>query len=52
MYQRSLKVYHLAARLLNFMGPQILADIERRPRWKEDPDAIREGMACREDRRH
>jgi hypothetical protein len=42
----------LATRILDFMGPQILADIECRPRWKQDLDAIHEGMACREERRH
>jgi hypothetical protein len=42
----------LALKIVDFMGPQILTEIQHRPRWKQDLDAIREGMACREERRH
>jgi DNA-binding NarL/FixJ family response regulator len=43
---------HLANKILDFMGPQILAEIQHRPRWQQDILATRAKMACREERRH
>ncbi len=41
----------LRAKILEFMGIGILVEIQRRPQWKDGMDAIRERMACREERR-
>jgi hypothetical protein len=43
---------NLAVNILNYVGPQILDDIKRLPRWKQDIETTREKMACREERRH
>jgi hypothetical protein len=40
----------LHAELWDFMGPTILADVARRPRWTADLDVEREIVACRSDR--
>jgi hypothetical protein len=45
--KRSLRV-----KILEFMGAEILVEIQRRPRWKEHINAARERMACRYDRCH
>jgi len=42
----------LAVKLLEFMGTDILIELSRLPRWKQDLQAIREKMECREQRRH
>jgi len=41
----------LALKLLDFMGSDILAQVQRSPWWKKDLQAIQEKMACREERR-
>ncbi len=43
---------HLADKILDFMGSQILAEIQHRPQWSQDIEATRAKMACREERRH
>jgi ATP/maltotriose-dependent transcriptional regulator MalT len=45
---------HLAKALVDFMGPQaqILQDVQRRPRWKDNLDATRERQAVRYARNH
>jgi FixJ family two-component response regulator len=43
---------NLAVKILEFMGCEILVDIQRSPRWKQDLQATRERMACREERKH
>jgi hypothetical protein len=43
---------NLAVKILGFMGCEILVDIQRSPRWKQDLQSIREKMACRYDRAH
>ena len=43
---------NLATKLLEFMGAEILCDIQRRPRWKQDLEGIREKMVCRHERAH
>lgn len=43
---------NLALKILEFMGCEILVDIQRSPRWKQDLTAVKEKMACREERRH
>jgi hypothetical protein len=43
---------HLAKAILEFMGLQILTDIQRRPGWKDSINCTHERMACREERRH
>ena len=45
--KRSLRI-----KILEFMGSEILVEIQRRPRWKNNLDAARERMACRYDRCH
>ncbi len=48
-------LYHkrrLADAIANFMGTDILIQIRRKPNWKDNLDATREKMACREERRH
>jgi DNA-binding NarL/FixJ family response regulator len=42
----------LANKILEFLGVDILAQVQRLPQWKQDLQAIREQMACREERRH
>jgi DNA-directed RNA polymerase specialized sigma subunit len=42
----------LAVKLLDFMGTDILVEVRRLPQWKQDLQAIREKMECREQRRH
>jgi DNA-binding CsgD family transcriptional regulator len=42
----------LASKLLDFMGTDILIEVRRLPQWKQDLQAIREKMECREQRRH
>ena len=43
---------HLADAIQNYMGSDILIQIRRKPHWKNDLDASRERLACREERRH
>jgi ribosomal protein L13E len=43
---------HLAKAVAEFMGLDILVDIQRRPRWKDNLNATRERLSCREERRH
>jgi DNA-binding CsgD family transcriptional regulator len=43
---------HLANKILDFMGPQILAEIQKRPQWQQDIQATRAKLACRDERRH
>jgi FixJ family two-component response regulator len=48
-------LYHkerLALKIQEYMGPQILVDILKRPGWKNSINANRERLACREERRH
>jgi len=42
----------LAKSIVEFMGVEILAEIQRRPGWKESLNTTREKFACREGRRH
>jgi hypothetical protein len=41
---------HLAQAIVEFMGPEILKEIQRRPRWKDGVMATRERMACKYER--
>ena len=43
---------NLRMKILEFMGADILIEVRRLPRWKENLKATRDKMACREDRRH
>jgi hypothetical protein len=43
---------NLALEILEFMGINILVDIQRRPQWKDSINASREKPACRDQRRH
>jgi DNA-directed RNA polymerase specialized sigma subunit len=40
----------LRVKILEFMGMDILTEVQRRPQWKEGLDATREGMAVRYER--
>lgn len=42
----------LAVKIQEFMGADILIEVRRSPRWKQDLQAARERMACREERKH
>ena len=42
---------NVAVKILEFMGFDILVQIQRRPQWKQNLETIREKMACREERR-
>jgi len=42
----------LAKSIAEFMGFDILSQIERRPGWKDSLNTTREKFACREERRH
>ena len=41
----------LRVKILEFMGFDILAQVQRRPQWKQNLETIREAMACRVERR-
>jgi hypothetical protein len=41
---------HLAKAIVEFMGPEILQEIQRLPAWKNSILATRERMACKYDR--
>jgi hypothetical protein len=48
-------LYHkerLALKIQNFMGSDILVQIRRKPRWKDDIMTCRERLACKHDRSH
>ena len=48
-------LYHkerLALKIQEYMGPDIIIEIQRRPGWKESINCTREKMACREERKH
>jgi hypothetical protein len=48
-------MYHkerLAKAIVEYMGCEILIDIQRRPEWKNNINCTRERLACREERRH
>jgi hypothetical protein len=42
---------HLASALLQFMGVDILSEVQRKPEWRNNICATRERCACREDRK-
>ena len=42
---------HLAQAIVEFMGPDILMQIQRKPCWKNDLDATKERLACRVEKR-
>ena len=42
----------LAKAIVEFMGPEILIEIQRRPQWKQNLEATKEKMACRYQRSH
>ena len=44
--------HHLAKAVIEFMGPEILKEIQHWPRWKNDILATRERLACRHERSH
>ena len=44
--------HHVASKIIEFMGSDILIQIRRKPSWKDSLDASRERLACREERRH
>jgi FixJ family two-component response regulator len=41
---------NLALKILEYMGINILVDIQRRPGWKDNLDASRERLACKHER--
>lgn len=43
---------HLAKAIIAMMGEDVLSQVTKLPRWRQDLQAIREKMACREERRH
>jgi hypothetical protein len=43
---------HLAKAIIEFMGPQILNEIQCWPRWRNDILATRERLACKHERSH
>jgi hypothetical protein len=43
---------HLARALIEFMGPEILQEIQRLPAWKNSINASRERLACKHERCH
>ena len=42
----------LAKSIVEFMGPDILIEVRRSPRWKDDLMTWRERLACRHERSH
>ena len=43
---------HLAKAIVELMGPDILAQVRKLPRWKDDIMTCREKLACKHDRCH
>jgi len=43
---------NLAVKILEFHGADILVQVQRTPRWKQDLEATREKLACKHDRAH
>ncbi|MGA3181886.1 MAG: hypothetical protein ABSF38_16220 [Verrucomicrobiota bacterium] len=43
---------NVAGKILDFMGFDILVQVQRQPQWKDGLDATRERLACRVERRH
>jgi len=43
---------HLRIKIVEFMGPETLIEIQRRPRWKQNLEATREKLACKHERSH
>jgi FixJ family two-component response regulator len=41
----------LADKILDYMGPAILRELQHKPSWKDSLHAYRERLACRADRR-
>jgi hypothetical protein len=41
---------HLAKALIEFMGPEILQEIQRLPAWKNSINATKERLACKHER--
>jgi len=39
-------------KILEFMGAEILVDVQKSPRWKQDLAAVKEKIACKYDRCH
>ena len=42
----------LRIKIAEFMGPEILIEIQRRPQWKQNLEATREKMVCKRERCH
>jgi FixJ family two-component response regulator len=42
----------LAKSIVEFMGPDILIQVQRSPKWKSDLAAVKEKLACRHARTH
>ena len=43
---------HLAKAIVEFMGPEILQEIQKLPAWKNSINASRERLACKHERSH
>ena len=43
---------HLAKAIVEFMGPEILQEIQKLPAWKSSINASRERLACKHERSH
>ena len=43
---------HLSKAIVEFMGPEILQEIQKLPAWKNSINASRERLACKYDRSH
>jgi excisionase family DNA binding protein len=43
---------HVRIKIVEFMGPEILIEIQLRPQWKQDLEATRERLACKHQRAH
>jgi DNA-binding NarL/FixJ family response regulator len=43
---------HLAKAIIEFMGPEILQEIQRLPAWKNSINASKERLACKHERAH
>jgi DNA-directed RNA polymerase specialized sigma24 family protein len=42
----------LAIKIVEFMGPEILIEIQRKPQWKQNLEATKERLACKHERSH
>ena len=52
LFDREEKIVHANEKIWEFMGFDILVQIQRQPQWKQNLEATKEKMACKHQRAH